>query len=663
MRDAIVEALHRFAASIPPEAANAYAFGSLVRDDAMFFGTTSSDLDILVVLNGHGGDAPNRVEIARGLLTATADLEIALLRATRRTDAAKSMVSVAMVTQAEVASDVHKDGTNYFYRDNTFMPLVANGGAATSLTIPTSGDGAAALSDERRQVLRSVQKFRNAYLRTSANGTRATAPWDSDSDAAPKELLRAAALLRFACGGDQSNAADKTKIEEGLLHLTSMFDEPPLKTHPLTQKLLARLLRKSVRPLSEDEMLLVWEVLADGAVVERGARSGAPPDRPREPHEPLAGTETERVRSVFSPHSPIRKQELLFGREDEVIRLRDTLSQAGAHAIVTGQRGSGKTSLTRVTFPNAYYVQASQDEAHARFLNDISSEIFERHPDLTQTAPTVSRTMSTYSAGSVSFAQLLKVAGERDGRPPVVIVDEFERAVSDKANLAAFTTLAKLLSDVAGAALVFVGVDIFRRLLVESNQSLARAIAHELSIGPISDTSIANLIRHAERSVGTLRYTGDAVAAIVLASDGSPYLAHAIGLSACLIALDGKSESMALADVVEAVNTERATPHVFDLVTLISVHTRDRLRRRLVRTMAETAETRLVWTSASIAQQSAANSTETEHALRELVAARVLRHPLDPYGFACADQYSFEDNIRGLARFLIAHTQRMRDEG
>lgn len=54
------------------------------------------------------------------------------------------------------------------------------------------------------------------------------------------------------------------------------------------------------------------------------------------------------VRSVFTPHQPIRSFELFLGRENQVSRLLEHISTPGQHALLYGDRGVGKSSLANI---------------------------------------------------------------------------------------------------------------------------------------------------------------------------------------------------------------------------------------------------------------------------------------------------------------------------
>jgi transcriptional regulator with AAA-type ATPase domain len=55
-----------------------------------------------------------------------------------------------------------------------------------------------------------------------------------------------------------------------------------------------------------------------------------------------------RASQLFSPRTPISRVELFSGRARQIVKLITTIHQPGAHAIIFGERGVGKTSLASV---------------------------------------------------------------------------------------------------------------------------------------------------------------------------------------------------------------------------------------------------------------------------------------------------------------------------
>jgi ABC-type transport system involved in cytochrome bd biosynthesis fused ATPase/permease subunit len=51
---------------------------------------------------------------------------------------------------------------------------------------------------------------------------------------------------------------------------------------------------------------------------------------------------------VFTPTAPIDERSLFAGRTEQVRKVVDAVNQKGQHAVVFGERGVGKTSLSNV---------------------------------------------------------------------------------------------------------------------------------------------------------------------------------------------------------------------------------------------------------------------------------------------------------------------------
>lgn len=55
-----------------------------------------------------------------------------------------------------------------------------------------------------------------------------------------------------------------------------------------------------------------------------------------------------RAADIFSPHAPIDEEQLFAGRIGILSDLAETVFQRGQHAIIFGERGVGKTSITNI---------------------------------------------------------------------------------------------------------------------------------------------------------------------------------------------------------------------------------------------------------------------------------------------------------------------------
>jgi ABC-type transport system involved in cytochrome bd biosynthesis fused ATPase/permease subunit len=55
-----------------------------------------------------------------------------------------------------------------------------------------------------------------------------------------------------------------------------------------------------------------------------------------------------KIARIFTPSAPIDDRTLFAGRKKQMVRILNAISQRGQHAVLFGERGVGKTSLTNV---------------------------------------------------------------------------------------------------------------------------------------------------------------------------------------------------------------------------------------------------------------------------------------------------------------------------
>src|ERR1700689_457674 len=86
------------------------------------------------------------------------------------------------------------------------------------------------------------------------------------------------------------------------------------------------------------------------------------------------------ARKHFEPQKPINENRLFAGRIPQIEKLIDAMYQAGAHAILFGERGVGKTSLSniinqRVVGPHKFTkvldVSCNQESTFAKIWSNV----------------------------------------------------------------------------------------------------------------------------------------------------------------------------------------------------------------------------------------------------------------------------------------------------
>ena len=248
----------------------------------------------------------------------------------------------------------------------------------------------------------------------------------------------------------------------------------------------------------------------------------------------------------FTPNAPIEEEALFAGRRDQLLGVIETVIQKGQHAILYGERGVGKTSLSSVisefldvgpilsvrvncdgtdTFGSAWMklfgkIETVADRAVPGFGGTTARRSFSVGSlfEGDQTPNGVLRVLSVLSSSSV----------------PILIVDEFDRL--PPAPRRAFADLVKMLSDHAvSATVVLVGVADSVDELIAEHESVERALS-QIRLPRMSGSEIRQIVENGMNGL-KLEIEEQAEDRIVLLSQGLPHYAHLLGLHAARSAL------------------------------------------------------------------------------------------------------------------------------
>lgn len=184
-----------------------FLFGSSIYRDGVMFDTDQSDLDLIIIIPDSINTEIKRLEWLTKLKTKKQELEKELLFIIGKSNTTKEIISIVPITNFELSFDIHKGGGRNFFRVNDFMEFPSkisiSGGSLTNY-----------LSTESEfmvQVLQSIQKTRNNFLKNNASGDLKNLEWQGE-DILPKELCREAAKVNVLSmkehkSGDQLNTS------------------------------------------------------------------------------------------------------------------------------------------------------------------------------------------------------------------------------------------------------------------------------------------------------------------------------------------------------------------------------------------------------------------------------------------------------------------------
>jgi Cdc6-like AAA superfamily ATPase len=274
-----------------------------------------------------------------------------------------------------------------------------------------------------------------------------------------------------------------------------------------------------------------------------------------------------RLAEAFRPAAPIDRRGLFSGRVEQIGELFSVVGQPGQHAVVYGERGVGKTSLTSVV---AELLRGS-NVATVRVICDSSddfSSIWRKalgEIGLRTSTAGVGFAAETkegsepasmlLGSGRVTPYEVMRaleaLAAERS---LAIFIDEFDRIV-DPDDRALFAETIKTLSDrIVRATIVLVGVADDVDELIREHRSIERALV-QIRMPRMSRSELSEIAtKGIEAAQMTIQKT--AVESVTGLSQGLPHYTHLLTQLAGQAALSARRAKVESRDMDAAV--ERA---------------------------------------------------------------------------------------------------------
>ena len=248
------------------------------------------------------------------------------------------------------------------------------------------------------------------------------------------------------------------------------------------------------------------------------------------------------IYTSFDASQPVEQPNDLRGREAQVAQLMSGVLFRRNHGIISGPRGSGKTSLVR-TFGQytdrdgvVVLYSACDDGTH---FGDLMREYLEQIP-VSSFDPEVAESIGERIRalpGDATPNQVTGLLAQVKYSQIIVITDEFDR-ISDADLRWKIASLLKLLSDARiPVRFVLVGDASAFDNVVRSHPSLTRHITR-VTTDPLNLDAIVEILRDCASRCG-LSFSTEALDLIEEVACGSPYHARLFGMHAALCALQG----------------------------------------------------------------------------------------------------------------------------
>lgn len=257
---------------------------------------------------------------------------------------------------------------------------------------------------------------------------------------------------------------------------------------------------------------------------------------------------------VFTPGAPIDEVTLFAGRQEHIQRLRDTTVSRGRHAILFGERGTGKTSVVNVFHigwpdprPVIYvYVQCLQADT----FQTIWRKALRRIVFHTEQGEYIA---SDLLRGDVTADELeVVLANFGSATTPIIVFDEFDRP-KDVSMRAEMSETIKQLSNSPSntTTIILVGIASNVTQLISQHASAVRALV-QVRMPRMNSDEIKRIVTDRLKAT-PITITDDALWRVAHLSSGLPFYAHAIGQAASLLCVKTKRLSITESIIDDAI--------------------------------------------------------------------------------------------------------------
>ncbi len=262
---------------------------------------------------------------------------------------------------------------------------------------------------------------------------------------------------------------------------------------------------------------------------------------------------------IFTPSAPVAIAELFAGRQKQMGQIIDAIGERGRHAILYGERGVGKSSLSQIipfllphgtSIVRHLRVQAFPGDSFSTVARRIFHSI---HFDADYGEGKKSYNVAEFYPNDITIDDFLsEMLVFKENELPIIVIDEFNEIDDEKTSVLVSNIMKALSDSISKVTIVVVGVADNVGDLIKGHQSIERC-TEEI---PMPRMAVPERREVLDRRLARLGMSilGDARWKILNLSKGLPAYVHTLGKFAVFSALQDRRLSITENDVDNAIN-------------------------------------------------------------------------------------------------------------
>jgi Cdc6-like AAA superfamily ATPase len=249
---------------------------------------------------------------------------------------------------------------------------------------------------------------------------------------------------------------------------------------------------------------------------------------------------------LFTPSTPIGAAELFAGRQQQMLTLINTIGEPGRHAILYGEPGVGKTSMSQII---QFLIPTKRSNVvfirEPAYSNDSFSSLWLRlfsqiELTLEQEGKTSRHALSEIYASGVAQGDVKRALylSFSLNDIPIIVIDEYNVIKDTNVPAEMAEAIKSLSDDGVNVTIIVVGVSDSVTDLVRGHQSIIRC-SEEVLMPRMAKNETKELLEKRIAKLG-MKMDGNAKWKIINLSNGLPAFAHSLGRGAVLNAIDSR---------------------------------------------------------------------------------------------------------------------------